>query len=370
MLINNWYVACESAAVGAEPLGIRMLGQSFVLFRDGAGEAHCLAGVCVHRGGPLCKGRLIDDTVRCPYHGWRFDGSGRCVEIPSIPPDAKIPKRAKVDSYPVEERWGWTWVFLGDLPEDERPGLPGEAFFPEWYAQERGSEDYRFLHGSFVFDANWKRCIENILDPAHPFFVHGEFGNLKETVVPPFEVEVDGEKSSSTHRFRSADKSGSWRDADTGVDSDNRIQLFWAGLVFRNDVRPRPDWHHLVMSAYTPIDEAHTQTYWIHARDFLREPEQDAVAAKRVHQVYVEDAAVIDHVLPLESPVGGTVELLMEADRHIVEFRKRAADDEARGWRIDIRRRRDDDRIVYAIPSPRRRSESGWVLEPVPLTDH
>ena len=346
-----------------------MLGQPFVLFRDSAGRAHCLADTCAHRGGALCRGKVIDDAVRCPYHGWRYDTTGRCVEIPSIPAGTNIPKRARVDAYPVEERWGWIWVFLGNLDAAERPGLPGEAFFPEWYAQQDGDQAYRFLHGSFEFAANWKRCIENVLDPAHPFFVHGEFGNKDQCIVPSYEVEVDDEKSLSRHAFRPADKSGSWKDADSGDDSDNQVQLFWAGQVFRNDVRPRPDWHHLVMSAYTPIDEHHTKTYWIHARDFLPSEDQDEVARKRVHQVYVEDAEIINHVAPLESPDVGAVELLLESDKHIIEFRKRAAACEARGWRIDVNQQTADQKMIYAIPSPARERESGWIIKPIPLTD-
>ena len=171
MLINQWYVAAHSHVVTTEPVRVHMLGQDMVLFRDTEGKAHCLHDVCVHRGGSLCRGDIIEDTIECPYHGWRYDGTGTCVLIPSLGPDVKPPKRARVDSYPVEERWDMIWVFFGDLPEAERPPLPD--FFPE-YEQNKG--EWRFIRDTFVMDCNWVRAIENGVDATHASFVHTDFG--------------------------------------------------------------------------------------------------------------------------------------------------------------------------------------------------
>ncbi len=368
MLINNWYVACDSARLAAEPLALRMLDQPVVLYRDSGGVAHCLADTCVHRGGSLGRGKCINDALRCPYHGWRFDGSGRCVEIPSLPAGGKIPARARIDAYPVREQWGWVWVFLGDLDEAERPDLPGESFFPEWYAHERGDTKYRFIRGSFVFAANYKRAIENVLDPSHPNFVHSEFGPASDCVVRPFEVVTDAEQTWATHDFTAAQKSGSWKEADMGGDAANRVALYWSGMIFRNDVRPRPDWHHIVMSGYLPLDEHHTLSTWIHARTFLHGEKEDAVAASRVTQVFQEDADVIDYVAPGESPDGSSQELLLESDKHLSAFRREMARREALGWRIDSQRvALERQRKIFAIPSPARRAHKGWVHETVPL---
>ena len=81
MLINTWYVAAESTTLTDAPLGVTMLGQDFVVFRDKGGKAHCLSDTCIHRGGSLCRGKVIEGTVQCPYHGWRFDSSGACVAM-------------------------------------------------------------------------------------------------------------------------------------------------------------------------------------------------------------------------------------------------------------------------------------------------
>ncbi len=116
MFINFWYPAMESDALRDEPALVKMLGMDFVLFRDADGIAHCLANTCVHRGGSLGDGKVKDGCIECPYHGWRYAGNGQCTRIPSIGRNVKNTARAKVDSYPVEEKYGLVFAFLGDLP--------------------------------------------------------------------------------------------------------------------------------------------------------------------------------------------------------------------------------------------------------------
>jgi phenylpropionate dioxygenase-like ring-hydroxylating dioxygenase large terminal subunit len=92
VLINLWYVAEWSDTVVKEPVRVKMLGQQFVLFRDETGKVHCLADTCLHRGGSLSRGRVTDGNVTCPYHGWQYNGDGRCVVIPSeMDEGSKIP---------------------------------------------------------------------------------------------------------------------------------------------------------------------------------------------------------------------------------------------------------------------------------------
>ena len=76
----------------------------------------------------LSAGKLTGDRIACPYHGWQYEPDGACSRIPANPPGRGIPKKARVDSYPVREEYGLIWAFLGDLPEDERPPIP---HFPE-----------------------------------------------------------------------------------------------------------------------------------------------------------------------------------------------------------------------------------------------
>ncbi len=132
MFINFWYTAGLSSDVGDAPVRRRMLGQDFVLFRDTGGKVHCLADTCVHRGASLGLGKVKGDCIQCPYHGWQFGGDGACRKIPSLGAKAKIPGRARVDSYPTVEKYGLIFAFLGDIPEAERcPILPIPEYGPD-----------------------------------------------------------------------------------------------------------------------------------------------------------------------------------------------------------------------------------------------
>ena len=90
MYINFWYPAGLSTGITATPVRRRMLGQDFVLWRDSAGKVHCLANTCCHRGGALAGGKIVEDEVQCPYHGWRFNRDGQCTRIPSLGIDAAL----------------------------------------------------------------------------------------------------------------------------------------------------------------------------------------------------------------------------------------------------------------------------------------
>jgi nitrite reductase/ring-hydroxylating ferredoxin subunit len=165
MFINLWYAAALAPELRDKPLRVRMLGQNFVLFRDRRGVAHCLANVCVHRCGSLAQGWVSGDRVVCPYHGWEFNGDGQCERIPSLGPDQPAPPgRARVDAYPTVERCGLVFVFLGDLPEAERPPIMP---VPEW-----DDSAWRCTTSAFSIKANYRRLVENALDFGHAEYVH------------------------------------------------------------------------------------------------------------------------------------------------------------------------------------------------------
>ena len=124
MLKNYWYAVEFASTVATAPVQVRIFDQDLVLYRDAAGMVHCHSDICIHRGGSLAGGKVRGDCIECPYHGWRFDTEGACVKIPANREGLPIPKKARVDSYPVVERYGYLFVFLGDLAEDQRPPIP------------------------------------------------------------------------------------------------------------------------------------------------------------------------------------------------------------------------------------------------------
>lgn len=375
MLINQWYALCESAGVGARPVAVKALGQQLVVFRDHAGTAHALSNVCVHKGGSLCHGEVVAGTVECPYHGWRYDGDGECVAIPALAPGQRIPGRARVDSYPVVEQWGLVWAFLGDLPEAGRPPLPD--FFPEYdlhYPRQAAGGDsegplaWRFVRGVTGFDCNWVRAIENGVDRAHAVFVHEDFGNPQDPVVPEYTVEDRDNRLYSCSVRRPLNKRGAWRDVipDERSERKTEVQIFLPAPCIRIQMHMQPPVTQVIVTAYTPIDPYHTRMHFIHARNFYTEERHDADALRRVLLVFGEDAAVINHLQPARVPPLLSDELLIQADQHGTLFRRHVKAAEARGQAIDHQAMAREDDYARVIPSPRRREDPrNWVLRPV-----
>src|SRR5688572_22175955 len=114
LLRPYWYIGCASMRLGRRPLAARILDQPLVLFRDEHGTPHALEDRCCHRGAPLSEGSVERGRLACSYHGWRYDGGGQVVEIPSLREDQRIPAGCSVKSYPCVERDAYVWVWMGD----------------------------------------------------------------------------------------------------------------------------------------------------------------------------------------------------------------------------------------------------------------
>jgi phenylpropionate dioxygenase-like ring-hydroxylating dioxygenase large terminal subunit len=361
MFMNFWYPICTSAELPADrPLRAELLGLRFVAFRDTGGAARVLADTCIHRGGSLSKGKLREGCVECPYHGWRFDGSGRCVRIPSTP-DQPPPARARVDSYPVEERYGVVFAFLGDLPESERPPLCPVPQYgqPGWRASSIVVLEVRCWY---------ERSMENGLDPVHNEFVHPGQGfppMLTETLREwddawggGFEAHFGDIKLEMTTFARERNrrgelKAGSWFHGPNNlvtsifINADsNMVQYFFEA----------------------PVDGNRTRIYFLNMRNCFLDEAMDEQVAKVNLKIAHEDIGILEELWPLRTPDSSARELLTASDRIVVRYREAVSAWEARGWRLDraaLAARHGD--VALAIPSPARREPGGWVLEAVPL---
>jgi len=161
---NYWYPALASRALAGKPVAVRLLGEDIVLFRS-KGGVYGLQDRCGHRGTPLSIGKVrFPGTITCPYHGWTFDGRGRCVAALNEGPASKIPGKVCIPSYRVEERFGMIWVFIGDI---EPP--PVEVDIPEALQVTGGQLAF---HEEFLWSANWRLAMENVADPSHDKLVH------------------------------------------------------------------------------------------------------------------------------------------------------------------------------------------------------
>ena len=150
---------------GERPVkAVRLLGQDLVLFRDEKGVLGLLDRDCPHRGADLAFGRLEHGGLRCAFHGWLFDTAGRCLETPAEPEGSTLCTRIRQKSYPVVERNGIIFAYLG---EGEPPAFPAFDCF-------RASETHSFAFKGLI-ECNWLQALEVGIDPAHASFLHRFF---------------------------------------------------------------------------------------------------------------------------------------------------------------------------------------------------
>lgn len=168
---------------GELALGVRLLGRELVVFRTGPdGRIAVLPGRCPHRGTALAGAAVSCGAVVCPYHGWRFDDTGRCVDIPSLP-GGPIPAAAHLGAPSVTTAHGLVWCSF-----EEGADVGAVPWFPTV-----GDSDLRVITGEpMTWRTSAGRHLENILDVAHFPFVHpATFGCDEARVVRPHEVQVD-----------------------------------------------------------------------------------------------------------------------------------------------------------------------------------
>jgi 5,5'-dehydrodivanillate O-demethylase len=221
---------------------IKILGEELVVYRDKSGRYGMMAEQCPHRHASLAYGSVDAEGIRCRYHGWKFSGTGRCLESPAEKGPADITHTA----YPVQELGGMLFGYMGPLPA---PALP------RWdvLAWERGE---RWIERHSVLRCNWFQAMENSVDPAHLFWLHGESGHL---------VEALGGKYGEEHDFTIFDR-GIMKRRTAGA--PGKAQVDQHPLLFPNVLRHvfKPKTTGKVMHNLqyrVPIDDTHTQVFLV-----------------------------------------------------------------------------------------------------------
>src|SRR6266480_2113232 len=126
LLRQYWIPALPSSEFStpdSPPKRMRLLGENLVMFRDTKGDVGAFVEACPHRGASLFFGRNEEAGLRCVYHGWKFDTSGQCVDMPSEPAGSDFREKVQIEAYPTREWGGVIWVYLGP-PEKMPPALP------------------------------------------------------------------------------------------------------------------------------------------------------------------------------------------------------------------------------------------------------
>ena len=171
LLRRFWLPALLSSELpepDCDPIRTRTLGEDLVAFRDSTGQVGIVDAFCPHRRAPLFFGRNEECGLRCVYHGWKFDTSGACVDMPNEPPESTFKERIHVKAYPTTEVGGVIWIYMG--PPEHQPSGPPQL--PFTFVPENERRQVKFL-----VEANWLQCLEGELDTVHVSFLHSVFGD-------------------------------------------------------------------------------------------------------------------------------------------------------------------------------------------------
>jgi phenylpropionate dioxygenase-like ring-hydroxylating dioxygenase large terminal subunit len=309
-----WYpVAFSKDITAAKPYGTRLLDERLVIYRTSEGSVTVARDLCLHRGAPLSEGWIEDDRLVCPYHGVQYDASGKCVCIPAEP-NATIPGRLRLTTYPVTERYGLVWTRLVDN---------GPVPFPDM-AQWDDPDYIQVLPDAVDLDAAAGRQVEGFLDVSHFAFIHAKsFGETENPTVPDYPIEQTpaGFKadyistvSNYPHGLKHlAPPDFKWR------------RLFEVFLPFTAKLSVTfPNGMLHILNAASPVSARKTRVFVPLCRNFDKDaPLQDTLDFN--HQVFAEDKAIVEQQWPEDLPIRLADEVHIAGDKSSITFRKRLA---------------------------------------------
>ncbi|MEN9831135.1 MAG: Phthalate 4,5-dioxygenase oxygenase subunit [Pseudomonadota bacterium] len=268
---------------------VRLLGQNLVLFKNIQGEFGLLDRDCPHRGADLAYGRNEGDGLRCPFHGWKFDVTGQCLETPAEPKGSVLCTRIKQRNYPVQERSGILFAWMG--PEGSSPPpLPAIDCF-----QAPGTHTFAFKG---LWNCNWLQAFEVGIDPAHASFLHRFFSDasLEDTYGKQFRGasagEIEGEKWPMTRVMREFDQPDiAYAEKPYGLQlttlrplNDKLTHVRITHSLFPNTfVIPLSEFM-TITQMHVPVDDTHTYWYAVFT-SFANPVDKDTMRNQRLTAV-------------------------------------------------------------------------------------
>ncbi len=283
---NLWYAAGWATDIASDLIGIRILDEPVLLYRIPSGEAVAIGGTCPHRFAPLHLGRMCEDgSVECPYHGLRFDRTGACVLNPHE--NGRIPGAARVASYPLVERHGVLWIWMGDAAKADPAAIP---LFDQVTDPAK-----RTVKGQTHLAANYEIVADNLLDLSHTQFLHANFLKADHILTAKHEVSQEGRTLFSRRWIPDivAPPSFARQLANPTARVDHWIRARWdAPGLHRLDIgatltgRPedegiRIEGSHLL----TPETQVTTHYFYSHTRNVALDSESEDERVRNWHQV-------------------------------------------------------------------------------------
>lgn len=325
---NCWWVAATSEEVDRKPLGRWLLNQPVVFYRKRDGQVVALEDRCPHRWAPLSAGKVVEDSLVCGYHGFRYNASGRCEAIPT---QENVPEAAKVTSYPVIERAPLVWIWMGDPSRATGMPVPELNFITD--------EGWLRLGDYMHLQANYFLLQENVLDLTHFAFVHADTLQIEGWDSGGDQVFVDEKTvrfSRTTRKVPLAPLLTIPTGIAPGTIGDTTTfgamllpGVHSAGIDIEEPLRGRnkgQDYNFRIAHLTTPETPTSTHYWWRIGQNYGVEGSQES---EMVHQGVVtafnQDKAVLENIQRLvakDPRHSDSTEISVVADRAAVQARK------------------------------------------------
>lgn len=297
------------------PVRVELLGEGVVVVRRSSGLT-AFADRCPHRNARLSDGRVVDGCLECPYHGWRFDDTGRCTHVPALGAGATVPPTSHLTGYRVHQRYGLVWVAINE-PVCDLPDVP------EW-------SDPTLRHiwlPPVVINAAAGQFVDNFLDFGHFPFVHaGTFGAGEDAHIGDYEVQRRADGWGFVVEYPHTIHNNEDPLVATGEHPlvQPRLMTYTYGAPFAIVLRlelPITGMVNVLFTALQPMTESTTRVYTAMLRNDCDTDEKAQRAIDYELEIMAEDLKVIEHlwdkVIPFDVGQAHT-----RADRNTVEFRR------------------------------------------------
>lgn len=307
VLWNDWHpVMRRDGFVDGTVKSARLLGIDIVLWMS-QGVIRAMRDLCVHRGAKLSLGKVVNDCLMCPYHGWHYNDEGRCVHIPAHP-EQMPPTKARTEVYHVQVRYDMVWVCLGEPTNDVPP-------FPEWDMVGYGHAVCGpFLH----IPAYGPRIIENFLDAAHFPFVHeGVLGDPNQPVLGEYEARI------TSHGVESDPIAVYQPDPYGGVAGQVTYTYHAYRPLTAHFTKHMPAATNGMVLTVTPHDDRDCTAWFLVATTAVTDNAYlEEHYTPRIATIFEEDLAVIASQRPELLPLDLQAELHLRSDRVAIAYRR------------------------------------------------
>lgn len=313
MIKNQWYIVLDSWQVPENrPVYVKRLNENLVFWRTATGKVVCLRDKCPHLGASLSQGKIIDNALRCPFHGLEFSSDGACRYVPAVGRNGSFPKALQAGMYPTYEAHDYIWIWWGDA----QPDKPAPPFY------EDIGKGFSYSHFYQPWNVHYSRMVENQLDVMHlPFVHHNTIGRGGRMLVDGPLVKMEGD-TLNLWVYNRLDDGTPPRKAEQ-IPPPTRLPFLifhfpnlWENRI-SDDIR--------ILVAFVPVDEEHSIMYGRYYQNIVRLPvlkEIFNLLGKWGSIVIAnQDNRIVSNQLPKRTKLKDMGEIFLPGDKAILTYR-------------------------------------------------